>query len=125
MNALLIEILNASDGLLFTSETDQPFLPVHLQTNDLIPVLQELTASENWEEVSLDHFFRNAIRSYPQDRPEQKLVAERFLHLKNLLANRLPDLRVLRFGRIQVDAFLIGQIQTNEYIGLRTKLVET
>jgi hypothetical protein len=129
MNQPIQEIKKASEGLLFISETDHPFEIVELKEgNNIEEMLLQLTGKAPGppiETQTLDHFFRNHIKSYETDTDEQKQNIRRFIQLKNVLNEHLSNIKVYRIGEVQVDAFIIGQLKNGKYAGLRTKLVET
>lgn len=128
MNPQLETIQKASDGLLFMSESDYPFEAVTftLDNKTIVQQLQSLTQkNQPVEQQSLEYFFRNAIKEYPEANEAQKQTARRFQALQELLRNELKGVQAYRVGEIQIDAFIIGQLKDGSYGGLRTKLIET
>ena len=128
MNATLAAIQQAADGLIFMSESDYPLEVVQLPaaTDTIEEQLQVLTQKQGpLEQQSLEYFFRNAVKEYPEASATQKQTAQRFQHLKELLQTTLPDVQVYRLGEVQVDAFIVGRLPDGSYGGLRTKLIET
>jgi hypothetical protein len=127
MDQPIQQIKKASEGLLFISETDHPFEIVELKDgNNIEGMLLQLTGkAPPIETQTLDHFFRNHVKSYETDTEEQKQNIQRFIQLKNVLNEHLSNIKVYRIGEVQVDAFIIGQLKNGKYAGLRTKLVET
>lgn len=128
MNAQLDLIQKTAEGLLFMSESDHPFEVVQF-TLDASTVEQQLQAIAQKElpveKQSLEYFFRNATKEYPEAYEPQKQIARRFQALQELLKSELKDVEVYRIGEIQIDAFIIGQLKDGTYGGLRTKLIET
>lgn len=128
MNAQLDLIQKAADGLLFMSESDHPFEIVQftLDASTVEQQLQVIAQKElRVEQQSLEYFFRNAIKEYPDANEPQKQTARRFKALQELLKSELKGVQVYRIGEIQIDAFIIGQLKDGTYGGLRTKLIET
>jgi hypothetical protein len=128
MNTQLDQIQKAAEGLLFMSESDYPFEAVQftLNSSTLEQQLQAIAQKElPIEQQSLEYFFRNAIKEYPEANEPQKQTARRFQTLQELLKSELKGAQVYRIGEIQIDAFIIGQLKDGTYGGLRTKLIET
>ena len=123
----LQQIEQAAAGLRFISETDSPLLPVQLQSQDVITELLQLSGSVDLpvEKTTLDHFFRNAIKSFPGAPAQEVESARRFTGLKEILEKNLEGIAVYRIGKIQVQAFIIGRLPDGSYGGLHTLLVET
>jgi hypothetical protein len=42
-----------------------------------------------------------------------------------MLKNNLCDIKVYRFGRRNIDVYMVGKTPTGDYAGLATKVVET
>ena len=128
MNKDLQQIKEASNGLLFLSESDHPLEVVELKSNDIEKEIRQFAlkpADTVIEKQTVDYFFRNMVKTYPGYSGEQLTTAQRFLKLQELLKQKLKDAQVYRIGTIQVDAFIIGQLHDGTFGGLRTKLIET
>ncbi len=97
----LLRIHNAAKGLLYTSESDYPFLLVHYGSDFVRPA--------NARTVYIDDFFKN----------------KELGHLKSVLQKELRDINVFRLGEIEIDAYVIGRLPNGDYAGVSTKLVET
>jgi tyrosine-protein phosphatase YwqE len=124
MNTHLQDIREASDSLLYLSESDYPFEVVHWEDriasiNDKVLEAANKPSGTIIEKISLEYFFRNMITS------EDQQTAQRFKKLQEILKNKLSDIEVHRVGEIQVDAFIIGRLKDGSYAGLHTKLIET
>jgi hypothetical protein len=128
MHSQLQSIKEASEGLLFMSESDHPFEVIHfeLANNTIEQHIQALAKKDNpIEQQSLDYFFRNAIKVYPEADETQKQMAQRYQSLQSLLQTSLKDVLVYRIGTVNIDAFIIGRLPDGTYGGLQTKLIET
>ena len=124
----LLQIQEASNGLLFLSESDHPFEMVELKSNDIEKEVRQLAlkpADSVIEKQTVDYFFRNMVKTYQGYSQEQLATAQKFLKLQELVKQKLKDAQVYRIGTIQVDAFIIGQLHDGTIGGLRTKLIET
>jgi hypothetical protein len=128
MHPVLADITAAAEGLLFRSESEAPFEVVEWREEKPEVMLPRLSGQHDgtfMETTSLDHFFRNMIRTYPGYSEEQCRNAKQFEALRNKLQQHLQDVLVYRIGSIQVTAFIIGRLPDGSYGGLKTKLVET
>jgi hypothetical protein len=126
MNASLEKIAKAAEGLYFISETDAPFEIVQFSTTTEDGVLKQIQGSDKKvEKQTVDYFFRNHVKEYPEHGEREKLMVQKFHALINALKSNLSDLQVYRVGDIQVDAYIIGRLEDGSYAGLKTKLVET
>lgn len=128
MHAELKHLMDCADGLLFPSESEHPFSAVELSTKDVISGLRTLLSIDGnaeVETVTMDYFFRNAVKIYPGMKPEEIENANRFMELKRCLGRQLKDVTVYRFGRTQIDAVILGQLSDGVFAGLRTRLIET
>lgn len=129
MNDAIEAISEASEGLLYMSESDYPFEIVAFgEAQD--GVESKLKSLSNHPEAepeieTLDYFFRNQVKEYEGDNAERKQMIQGFRQLQKVLNEHLSDIKVYRIGSVQIDAFIIGRLKTGGYAGLRTKLIET
>ena len=115
-------------GLLVPSESDFPMTP--LRWGCEAPSPEALRAAQGGapaalvEERTLDAFF---ARMVDPAEPDAAALAEaaRYRQLVELLRAHLEDLRVYRVGRVSIAVFILGRHASGEWLGLRTKLVET
>ncbi|KYC35268.1 nuclease [Scytonema hofmannii PCC 7110] len=129
----LINILKqASDGLLFMSESEYPF-EVFLwdapEQKDITPefVLQKIGIPLDTpvESVEVDSFFEVAIAEQDWHSSEDKMIVKKYQNLVKLLKENLSDIKVMRFGSINIDVYIIGKTSNDHLAGLSTKVVET
>jgi len=128
MHPDLVSLAEAANGLLYTSESDHPLVVFQLEGEPDESRMRRIAGQSEdaqVEKVTLAYFFRNQVRSYSADPPQQKLMAERFKALEMLIHQKLRNVKVWRVGKIQIDAFVLGQLSDGTWAGLRTKLVET
>ena len=130
MEQALLKIKEASEGLLYRSESDYPFELVHISAPSAALEQEFISASNKGtdtkvETVTLEYFFRNMVKIYPDAIAEQEMMALKYKNLQDVLQHELQDVTVYRIGEVQVDVFIIGQLPDNSYGGLRTKVVET
>lgn len=57
--------------------------------------------------------------------PDSLARAEQFKTLKSTLEANLTDLKVIRFGGVNISTFIVGRAATGELVGLLTGQVET
>jgi hypothetical protein len=127
---LLAELTQATDGLLFMSESDHPFAPVRWSgATELTPAtLRRLTGHDEAAPVetrSVDDLFRLAAAEPAWKSAPALETARRYQHLLRLLNDQLTDLRVYRIGHISLDVYIIGRSAAGNWLGLSTHIVET
>jgi hypothetical protein len=113
------ELRDAVAGLLYPSESDEPFDPFvwkPTETDALSQIGAQGRKTAPVMETSLDDFFAELIAG------EQ---GQSFARLRQVLLSRLTGLRVLRIGDIEVAVYLIGKTKSGTWAGLRTVSVET
>ena len=127
------ELEQATDGLLYSSESDRPFEPFFLAGGGArwpvaaaeFAALVGARAGEKVEERTLDRFLANHIEaSDPSDARTQEL-RPRYEALKALLKQRLRDARVFRVGQVEIRCYLVGEDGRGNLAGLTTVAVET
>ncbi|WP_407886494.1 nuclease A inhibitor family protein [Scytonema sp. NUACC26] len=129
----MINVLKqASEGLLYMSESEYPFevfLWDDSKQKDITPecVLQKvgLPVDTLVEVVELDSFFEVAIAEQDWHNSEEKITVKKYQHLVQVLKKYLFDLQVMRFGKINIDVYIVGKTSDEYLAGLSTKVVET
>ncbi|HLO88842.1 MAG TPA: nuclease A inhibitor family protein [Nostocaceae cyanobacterium] len=128
-NAITQKLQQASDGLLFISESESPFQVIFWEKNApaTLEKILELTGSPGLpiEVVDLDYLFRNCAVEKDWHDDVQKAEVAKFKQLVEVINNNLTDVKVYRIGRINIDAYIVGETATGDLVGLVTKLVET
>jgi Nuclease A inhibitor-like protein len=129
LTAILNTLKQASEGMLYTSESDYPFDVFSWKTDTLTPeqVLIETKHSENtpiqvWD---LDKFFAQATQEKDWYGPEEKETVAQHKHLVHTLQTTLSDIQVYRVGEIELDVYIVGKTPEGSLAGLSTKVVET
>lgn len=77
------------------------------------------------EERSAAAFLGNLATVHDPSDPDAVATARRFGELKALLERELTDLKVFRFGEVNISTFIVGRTRTGELAGLLTGQVET
>jgi hypothetical protein len=120
----------ASQGLLFPSETDAPFeafeWPGEQGKPDKARVQQlaGVAAGAPVKGKSLDGFFAEATEEQDWHDEEEKEQVQRFKQLVATLKATLADVKVFQFGRVESDVYIVGRADSG-WAGLKTKIVQT
>ena len=121
---LLADLRTVSKGLLYPSETDEPFEPFSWgkADGDLTPEkaakLAAAPAGAAVEEQSPADFFKYLT----EDGAEH---ADQFRKLQQAVGQRLSGLRVFRIGEVNIDVYVVGRTADGQWAGLKTHSVET
>lgn len=129
--AIIKPLQQASEGLLFLSETDAPLVPFFWPdssdeklTTARFEQLAKSPKDAPIKTVKLDSFFRNATKSENWHNDEEKAQVERFKQLVKTIKAELKDVQVFRVGETSIDVYIVGQVEGG-YAALQTKVVET
>jgi Nuclease A inhibitor-like protein len=121
-NPVLVALRKASEGLLYPSETDEPFTPFTWGKAEGALTLQKVarlagaSAAAHVEEQPLGEFFK--VLTEGDD-------AEKYRRLQQVVGEQLSGARVFRLGSVNIDIYLVGKTKGGEWAGLETKSVET
>jgi hypothetical protein len=126
------QLQQASDGLLFISESDYPFEVLHWEASDRLVITLETILQKTGhpvdtpvEVVDIDSFFAIATTEQEWHNPEERETSKRFQALVETLRRNLNEIKVYRLGERSIDVYIIGKTPTGDYAGLSTKVVET
>ena len=134
---LIDQLKQASDGLLWLSESDYPFEVIYWENvDDIKSKLLELTdcTSETKIEVrELDSFFKRATEEKEWYEEEEMKECKRYRELVKLLKTHLTDIKVYRVGSCEINCYILGKTKsgaigeagTAAIAGLSTISVET
>ena len=127
---ILSEISRSCEGLIYISETDEPITAFLSERRaDEIPektLLQLSTkTNEQVEEIDFDNFFERLTGERDWHGAKEKERVQKFRALKKTLEDNLTQLKVLKFGRVRKDIFVVGRDKDNRLLGVRTESVET
>jgi hypothetical protein len=121
---------NASQGLLFESETDAPLdvfeWPGEQGKPDKSRVLElaGLPANAPAKTKSVDAFFKEATREQSWHDDEEKAQVQKFKQLVQTLKESLSDIKVFQAGKTESDVYIVGRTESG-WAGLKTKVVQT
>jgi hypothetical protein len=122
----------AASGLLFPSESDYPLTPYRwVGDGDTEPTPEALLQAEgrpadtHVETRTVEELFGPLIEAREGWNEEERAEAERYRAIVLLLEAGLRELRVLRVGKIDIDVYVLGQHASGEWLGYKTRVVET
>lgn len=129
----MLDILKqASNGLLFISESDYPFETFLWKTEKQEKITPELIIQKAQHSLDtlvefqdIDSLFEVATTEQSWHSPEEKETVKRYQNLSKVLKNNLTDIKVARLGRIKIDVYIFGKTVSGDLAGLATKIVET
>jgi hypothetical protein len=61
----------------------------------------------------------------PEADADMQIMTQRFRDLQAFLENHLQDLKVYRVGETEIQALILGRLNSTEYAGLKTTVIET
>jgi hypothetical protein len=128
----VVEVLKqASEGLLFTSESEYPFevffWPEGREDINSEMILQRAGHPPNTSVkfVDLDSFFAIATTAQSWHDEKERDTVKKYQHLAKTLKENLIGLKVAYLGKINMDVYIIGKTTSGNLAGLSTKVVET
>lgn len=132
MSTQVTETLEASvEGLLYTTETDEPFEVIHWP-GDGKPLdagrLLELTSNAPDTPVSitsLDDFFKDLTTEQQWYGDQERATMQRYRDLENVIRRQLTDVRVFRVGEVEVSIYVVGVTPQGDWAGVKTSATET
>ena len=127
---LLKEIKKTASGLYYISETDSEILPfaggkAEAVTKETIILQTKSASNARVEERNFEEFFSSLTKIQDWFGDEEKKSARKFSALKQLLQEKLKDLKVFKIGEIEVDIYAVGIDSEGFLKGIKTKSVET
>ena len=128
--SIATQLKQASEGLLFESESDAPFEVVKWKTQGKLTgakllQLTEHSPDDSVELMSVDEFFTMATQEEDWHDEEEREIVQRFQHLVSVLKQNLSQLQVYRVGSTDIDAYIVGVTPSGNWMGLSTQLIET
>ena len=120
----------AIKGLLYTSETDAPFEIVHWRNGGesmdekKVLLLSGHKPNDAVETMSIEEFFKDLTTNQSWYGAEEKAAAKKYVQLKSIL-EQLKNPQVFKLDSIRIDIYIIGQDAKGDWVGVKTKAVET
>lgn len=129
-NDFIESIKKAVENLTYMSETDaelEPFAGIFAADVTKEEILRQTghSATESIQEKSFTEVFDNLTKIQDWYGEEERLTAEKFIGLKNLLEKNLKNLRVFKIGQINLEVFFVGLDSEGKLVGVKTAAVET
>jgi Nuclease A inhibitor-like protein len=114
-DAILDTLKQATEGLLYTSESDYPFDVFSWQTDTLTPkkILMQTKHPKNTpiQVGDFDQFFAQVTQEKDWYGPKEKEIVARY--------------KVYRVGKIELEVYIVGKTPEGSLAGISTKVVET
>jgi hypothetical protein len=116
-DSLVAALKQASEGLLYISESDYPYEVIHWEKAPLTEeFVRQKAVVPNDAPVEIVEF----SDFYNPDEPdpdwygeEEKAASAKFRHLMKLLVDSLTRLQVFRLGEIEIDIYILNYIGSN------------
>jgi len=128
----LAVLQNAVEGLLYMSESDEPFQVVHLRGDSpgglktaQVLALCGRKRGAPVKSVAPAEFFKDLVQEQDWHGKEEKATVRRYRDLLRILREQLSEPKVFRVGQIQVDILIIGKTKDGQWAGIKTRAVET
>lgn len=122
-------LLKASEGLLYTSESDYPFTYFSFSNTSKLPTPQQFLQLINQtgqpvEQVKFDDLF-NRLTKIESGMDEQQIkAAKRYRVIEKVFKATFTDLTIYRVGTIQIQVYITG-VNACGLSGLKTISIET
>ncbi len=118
------------EGLFYISETDAAVIPLIAKGLDSIEPKEvseyfELAKTDKFEIENIEDFFSRVSLVKGWFSKDQRDAARQFKKIEAIFTKELTETRMIRFGRIRIEIFLLGIDPEGNVIGIRTKAVET
>jgi hypothetical protein len=124
-------LTTASQGLLYPSESDEPFTTFtwkevegELSKAKLLKRARK-PASSPVQEVPLQDFFKSLTTEQDWHGEEEKAAVEQYRNLLAVIEQNLSDVKVLKVGATKISVFIVGKTDEGDWAGLKTTAVET
>lgn len=120
----------ATEGLLFMSESDHPFEVIRWDGSkqlspDYLRRAAGADSSARVEETTVEEFFRVPAGEQDWKGETQLAEARKFQRLRNLLEDNLTSIKVYRVGEINIGVYVVGMSAEGNCLGVSTRVVET
>src|SRR5579864_8701045 len=123
-------LTTASRGLLYPSESDEPFTAFTWKgvegelTKEKLLKRARKPATSRVQEVPLKDFFRDLTTEQDWHGEEEKATVEKYRNLLEVLRQNLSGVKVFKVGATKVDVFIVGKTNEGGWAGLTTTAVE-
>ncbi|MGV0024637.1 nuclease A inhibitor family protein [Phormidesmis priestleyi] len=131
LSEVLNQLKEASHGLLWISESEEPF-EVFVWENEAQEDLNDRTllshldrANTSVETQDFDLFFATATQIQDWQNEEERAIVHQYQQLAVALKQHLRDLKVYRIGEVNISVYILGKTEAGHIAGLVTQAVET
>ncbi len=124
-------LTTASQGLLYPSESDEPFTPLTWKaadgqlTKEMLLKRAHKPASSPVRETPLQDFFKALTTEQDWHGEEEKADVEKYRNLLAVIQKNLSDAKLFKVGATKVSVFIVGKTDEGDWAGLQTTAVET
>jgi hypothetical protein len=122
----------AAQNLLFPSEIDAPFeINIWDKTQGLgisSASVMELTGNklaEYIKETNLETLFSTPTKEQDWHSPEDKEKVKRFIGLQKIINENLKEVKVFKFGKINILVYIVGRTPQGNIMCVSTKQLQT
>lgn len=128
---VLTNLREAVKGLLYMSESDEPFEVLHwkdaadVYEPQKMPALSKRKAGTPVMAMSLEEFFQELVEEKSWHGEAEKADVRKYRNLKETIGKHLTRPQVFRVGELEVDIWIVGKSGTGDWFGIRTKAIET
>jgi hypothetical protein len=127
---LLKDLREATAGLLFMSESDHPLEVIAWEGGEPVTHVRLRREAGKGEdapvaELTAAQLFRAAASEPDWKGAAELATARRYQSLVRLLEENLTDLAAYRVGEIDITAYVLGRSAEGNWLGVKTRMVET
>ena len=126
------DIISLSSDLMYPSESDEKieYFEMEVSTDEKLSLANfsmynGIRPEIEIEEIDFESFFKPLIKAEDWFGEDEKKWAEDSLKLKQLLTEKLKEIKILKVGRVEIDVYLFGKSEECKWEGIKTKLIET
>ena len=126
------EIISLSSDLMYPSESDEKieYFEMELSTDERLSLANfrmnnGIRPEIEIEEMDFEKFFAPLIKIEDWFGDDEKKWANDSLKLKQLITNKLKDIKIYKVGKTEIEVYLFGKSEDCKWEGLKTKLIET
>jgi hypothetical protein len=116
------------EGLFFPSETDAPIEVVSFEADsDVADTLRQRHPDKSAQvvETQWEDFYNMYGLQKDWQNDSQKQFAARFGEALDLLKENLKNVKIYRLGGVRIEIYIIGKLNDDTFVGLKTSAVET
>ena len=130
VDPILTALQEATEGLLYQSESDEPFEVVFWKGGAVFDSQRLLArsgraANSPIEIITLSDFFKDLTKEKDWHGEEEKADVRKFQKLFQVVCENLSSPLVFRVGKTEVDIFIVGKTKNGDWAGVKTRAVET